>query len=110
MQKRYIADGRGWIALSVDLAPATGDPGTSSAVIEEVYVFRYHRRRGIAGRLLHRVTADADREGVTLYLDIAPSDVEGMDADQLRAWYGRHGFTSRPGHMWRAPRQTEQPG
>jgi GNAT superfamily N-acetyltransferase len=90
---------RGWVALTVGLTPANGDPGTASAVIEEVYVQHAHRRRGIGGRLLTRVTADADREGVTLYLDIVPGD--GMDADQLRAWYGRHGFLGRPGHMWR---------
>jgi len=108
MQKRYVADGRGWIALTLCQGAIRGDSGASHAYLEEVYVFPVHRRRGIASRLLRRVTADADREDVALYLDIVPGD--GMDADQLRDWYGRHGFVSRTGHMWRAPRQTEQPG
>jgi GNAT superfamily N-acetyltransferase len=99
MDAVYHAADRGCICLTIDLPPIAADGGTSMAHVEEVYVQRAHRRRGIAGRLLSRVTADADREGVTLYLDIVPGD--GMDADQLRAWYGRHGFLGRPGCMWR---------
>ena len=102
----YRAGDRGFVTLTVGLPPVAGDGGTSHANIEEVYVQPAHRRRGIGGRLLSRVTADADREGVTLYLDIVPGD--GMDADQLRAWYGRHGFVSRPGHMWRPAKGGER--
>ena len=51
----------------------------------------------------HRSFLHAIRE---VNLDIVPGD--GMDADQLRAWYGRHGFVSRPGHMWRPAKGGER--
>ena len=49
-----------------------------------------HRGRGIARKLLAEILADADANGVTLWLEISPSD--GLDYDQLKAWYKRHGF------------------
>lgn len=52
------------------------------------------RGRGIGSRLLKRVCADADAEGIVLELFVSPSD--GLDEDELHAWYSRHGFVSDP--------------
>ena len=49
-----------------------------------------HRGQGHARKLLARILADADREGVTLWLQISPSD--GLDYRQLASWYMRRGF------------------
>jgi predicted N-acetyltransferase YhbS len=52
------------------------------------------RGRGIGSRLLRRACADADAEGIELELVVSPSD--GLDRDELYAWYSRHGFVSVP--------------
>ena len=52
------------------------------------------RGRGIGSRLLERACADADAEGIVLELFVSPSD--GLDEDELHAWYSRHGFASVP--------------
>lgn len=49
------------------------------------------RGQGVARALLQIILDEADREGVRLYLEIAASD--GLDRDQLEAWYERHGFS-----------------
>ncbi len=59
-------------------------------IITRVNVPAPHRGKGIASELLKEVTVAADQDRVNLYLEIAASD--GLDNDQLRAWYERHGF------------------
>lgn len=49
------------------------------------------RGKGVARRLLQTIIEDADKENVTLYLEIAQSD--GLNYDQLEAWYERAGFS-----------------
>lgn len=49
-----------------------------------------NRGKGAASNLLKQVLAEADAEGVHLYLDIVPST--GLTFDQLEAWYKRLGF------------------
>ena len=50
-----------------------------------------YRGRGIGTKLLKECIADADKEDVTLYIDVSPSD--GLNKKQLTDWYMRHGFT-----------------
>jgi GNAT superfamily N-acetyltransferase len=76
-----------------------------------VSVLRPHRRQGIATRLMREVLADADKEGVRLFLEPIPSLDGGPDRDQLIVWYESFGFRPyRPelGFTWqRLPVTTE---
>jgi ribosomal protein S18 acetylase RimI-like enzyme len=67
---------------------------------------RQYRGEGHASALLRQVCEDADRERATIYLEVLPTG--GLNAEKLRAWYGRHGFT-RLGHplvMRRLPQRS----
>src|SRR5215204_1801378 len=59
-------------------------------IITRVNVPVASRGRGIGTQLLKMILNDADAEGIVLVLEISPSD--GLDFDQLEAWYRRHGF------------------
>lgn len=48
------------------------------------------RGKGIGSALLEEVLDDSRQFKVPLYLGISPSD--GLDFNQLKAWYIRHGF------------------
>ncbi len=53
---------------------------------------------------MEEILFDADREGATMALTIAPSD--GLSFEQLKAWYERLGFgiiNSEAGIMIRPP-------
>jgi hypothetical protein len=58
------------------------------------------RGNGHASRLLSGVTSAADTHGVTLELTASPYGDEKtrLDHDQLKAFYGRHGFVDEPGY------------
>lgn len=58
--------------------------------ITRINVPKLARGRGVARDMLKELTDRADRERMTLCLDIAPSD--GLDYEALRQWYERHGF------------------
>lgn len=51
--------------------------------------FRF-RGVGLASALLKQIIADADEARVDLSIGVNPSD--GLDREQLTAWYMRHGF------------------
>lgn len=58
------------------------------------------RGQGHARTLMQQVLHDADRDSVTLYLQISPSD--GLNYRQLKAWYQRLGFRYyRPAKVYR---------
>jgi ribosomal protein S18 acetylase RimI-like enzyme len=61
-------------------------------VITRINVPREHRGQGLGSKMLKEICADADKEGCSLGLDVSPSD--GLDYDQLVAWYKRYGFKS----------------
>lgn len=61
-------------------------------LLTRINVPKASRGKGHASALLTRILDDADEEGVTLFLEISPSD--GLDYSQLEAWYHRHGFKS----------------
>jgi GNAT superfamily N-acetyltransferase len=72
-------------------------------MISRVNVPAKHRGLGLGTALLKEVLADADAEGIMLELCIEPSD--GLDFEELHAWYSRYGFrdTDLRGHMRRLP-------
>ena len=74
-------------AASCRLGPSDALPAHLRDVIEvsEVFVPEWHRRKGIASRLLRQVCDDADAHGKVLML------MPGGD-DWLTAWYSKFGF------------------
>lgn len=80
---------------------------TTGWTITRINVPENHRGKGNGTRLLEHILEDADKEAVTLWLEVSPSD--GLDREQLVAWYRRHGFTGQPGdYMTRLPRTYER--
>lgn len=59
-------------------------------IITRINVPMAHRGKGIGRKLLQQCCADADKLGVTLWLEIQSSD--GPSYDELEAWYKRNGF------------------
>jgi ribosomal protein S18 acetylase RimI-like enzyme len=59
-------------------------------MVTRVYTHPDHRKKGHAGKLLVQVLADADKEGISLVLDIYASGQ--MNNAALKAWYEKHGF------------------
>lgn len=76
----------------ISLSPPTYSthPGWT---ICRVSVLPQHRGQGHASQLMRDVTADADRDGVTLYLDIQPDhSPESLSFEELYKFYARNGF------------------
>lgn len=94
----------GTMRLAVlDLSPAC-DEGMDGFIVNRVNTPHDHRGKGYARELMRECLADADAEGVTLYLWINPYG--DMTYEQLSAWYIRCGFVvrSRMGLYVREPR------
>lgn len=72
--------------------------------ITRINVPRDVRGRGLGTKILVEIITDADAEGVSLWLEVSPSD--GLNYIQLVDWYKRHGFVSIDGYgvMRRRPR------
>lgn len=104
---------------------AYGVPGIRAVAHLDLYRGRWtvtgvsvpedERRRGHGGTLLRQITADADREGVTLYLKVlasggnAEAEARGarrtyLTSDELVEWYGRYGWTGSGRVLRREPR------
>lgn len=62
--------------------------------ISRVSVLARYRGQGVARRLMNQVIADADAEGVKLYLEVVPTRTgQGeLNSDQLIAFYRSCGF------------------
>ena len=73
-------------------------------VITRINVMEQYRGQGYGTRILDLILNDADAEGVSLFLEPVPSD--GLDMDELTAWYERHGFGWGAWHMLRRPRSS----
>jgi len=52
--------------------------------------------QGLGRRMLMAILDAADQQGQRLALAVEPDKWEGLDYDQLFAWYGRHGFVEVP--------------
>ena len=76
----------------------TAESDGKSAFINRVNVPRNFRGQGIATELLKECIAAAAAEGVTLKLWPSPSD--GLNFEQLVAWYGQHGFVRNSEGIW----------
>ena len=72
-------------------------------VVTRINVMEQYRGQGFGTKVLDLILADADAEGVTLFLEPSPSG--GLTMDELTAWYERHGFTWGAGHMARRPQR-----
>ena len=73
-------------------------------VLNRINVPERHRGKGIARKLLKQILDDADREEITLKLEILASG--GLTFEQLESWYKRHGFiwsSDEKGVMVRLP-------
>lgn len=68
-------------------------------IITRINVPKAARGKGIGTKLLLEILKEADESRTTLYLEIQSSD--GLDRDQLEAWYERHGFKQFITGMWR---------
>lgn len=62
------------------------------ALLTSIKVQQAFRREGHGTALLEDVCADADREGVTLILNVESYMDGGLDDMQLWTWYERFGF------------------
>jgi GNAT superfamily N-acetyltransferase len=80
----FDLESKGIVDLSPNILPGGG------WVVCRVNTPYRSRGKGIARRLMAQVLADADAEGVTLWLGINPYGP--MDYDQLESWYRRLGF------------------
>lgn len=88
----------------VEIDPNIGGGGY---VISRVNTPLPSRGKGHAGRLMAKALADADAEGVTLWLDINPYG--SMNYAELASWYGRLGFRKhRNGRYRRLPQTGSQ--
>ena len=58
--------------------------------VNRISVLAPHRGKGIGRKLMEEMLQNADREQVSLVLDINPYG--DMNFKQLEAWYGRLGF------------------
>ena len=73
-------------------------------IITRINVPKEHRGKGIARKLLKEILFDADKDRVILHLEVSPSD--GLNREQLVAWYKRHGFEDYgSGLMIRTPKR-----
>lgn len=64
------------------------------------------RNRGYAHLALNDITAEADRVGNTLVLQVMPDpSSHGAPADALHRLYCKHGFVGTGTYLRRAPRQ-----
>lgn len=72
---------------------------TPNWTISRINVPAEYRGKGVGGKLLREILADADAEGVTLQLEIMPSD--GLTYEELRRWYISYGFRHTPTGYWK---------
>lgn len=59
-------------------------------IITRINVPVKFRGQGHGRALLQQITDAADKHATTLWLEVGASD--GLDSEQLRRWYLRHGF------------------
>ena len=79
-------------SASLRVASPTGLPSEMQDHVRELIdVQSNNPRKGHATALLNNVCKEADRDWLTLMVQVKPFD-DGMGMDKLRRWYGRFGF------------------
>lgn len=73
-----------------DLIPAHEMLNSNGMIISRINVPQQHRGKGHGTALLKQIMAEADKERLTLFLEIVPSGP--LDYNALKAWYERYGF------------------
>ncbi len=86
----------------VDLIDMTASGNIGEYYITRIIVPERYRGQGYASAMFQRVLDDADRENVTLVLNVVPDG--GLDHNQLCSWYRRCGFKmTSPNTYYRKP-------
>ncbi|EPX83459.1 hypothetical protein Salmuc_02067 [Salipiger mucosus DSM 16094] len=76
-------------------------------VLHGIWVAPSYRGQGIAHRILRRLVDAADEADCGLALYHEPFGSEGLNKEELEAFYGRHGFQNHgctPGGLFRFPK------
>lgn len=68
------------------------------AEIIQVWTAVPARRQGLQRELMRQVLEDADREGLSLLLNVGQGRKEGMSHEELWDWYDRLGFQGLAGN------------
>ena len=71
-------------------------------IITRINVPKDFRNKGFGSALLKEILEDADKTNTTLFLEISPSD--GLNYDELEAWYLRYNFKPWYGIYRRKPK------
>ena len=71
---------------TIDVSPI----GEDTYYVNRVFVPAKMRGSGVATRLFTRLTEDADKDSITLYID--PTTNYGSDLERLTALFARFGF------------------
>lgn len=70
--------------------------------ITRINVPEDHRGKGLGSAILNLILVEADVERITLAVEVSASD--GLNHEQLEAWYARKGFKNRKsGYLVRLP-------
>lgn len=96
----HIASPDGMYAAAIiDLVPYYNDD-TNKMIgyyITRINVLPQFRGQGYGRQVLKLLLYEADRNNVTLFLEIMPDDgFKALSFHELKAWYTRHGF--KPWH------------
>lgn len=96
MRHCYRDSGGLWATASLMHICEADDPTftLNGWLITGVFVRPDDRGKGAGTRLLKDIIADAEREGENLYLTVLADSSNGLNDEQLRDWYMRHGFKS----------------
>lgn len=111
----YAAVGNDKLDLRLKISSACEDDHEEygsdvDAIID--FIESYAPGKGIAGRALRAVCAEADRLGITLGLLAEaqyPGSEDYLEIDELIAWYERNGFVETEEHSWMSNTMIRRP-
>jgi len=102
MKQVYVIPEDGFAAAIADVVRMPIDSSRKEyCVITRINVMERYRGKGYGRKILDLILADADNEGVIVYLE--PVATGGLDQEELEQWYERRGFTWGAWHMRRLP-------
>jgi GNAT superfamily N-acetyltransferase len=103
VRRCYPLFAKGGRVAVADLSPR----GRKRFCLTRIKVEAGFRGHGYGRELLGSVLSDADREGVTLVLDINAYVGSPLSDEQLALWYKRNGFqqTNESGRLIRYPKR-----